>query len=59
MVKQLTVIPMHLLIYDTSEAIQYTQAILDFTMLAQYILYNNKTLPYMKHRLYMLKKKQE
>ncbi len=34
MVKQLIVAAMPLLIYDAPEAIQYAQAILNFTMLA-------------------------
>ncbi len=43
-----------LLIHDALEAIQCAQAILDFSMLAQYILYDNKTLRYIKHTLYRL-----
>ncbi len=43
-----------LMIHDAPEAIQYAQAILDFTMLAQYVLHNNKTLYYMEHALYRL-----
>ena len=43
-----------LLVYDAPEAIQYAQAILDFTMLAQYVLHNDKTLCYIKHALYKL-----
>ena len=45
---------MLLLIYNTPEAIQCAQTILDFIILAQYILYNNKTLYYMEHALYKL-----
>ena len=45
---------MPLLIHDTPEAIQYTQAILNFMMLAQYVLYNEKRPWYMKHALYRL-----
>lgn len=43
-------------IYDTAKVSQYTQTILKFTILAQYILYNNKTLCYMKYTLYKLEK---
>ncbi len=43
-----------LLIYDTPEAIQCTQAILDFTMLAQYVLYDDETVRYIEHALYRL-----
>ena len=56
MVKQLIVVAVPLLIYDTPEAIQYAQAILDFTILAQYISHNNKTLRYIKYALYRLEK---
>ena len=45
-----------LLIYDAPEAIQCTQAMLDFTMLAQYILHNEETLCYIEHALYKLEK---
>ena len=44
MIKQLTMAAIHLLIHNTLEAIQYTWAILNFTILAHYVLYNNKTL---------------
>ena len=47
---------MLLLIYDAPEAIQYARAILDFTILAQYILHDNKMLHYIKHTLYKLEK---
>ncbi len=47
---------MPLLILDAPEAIQYTQAILDFTMLAQYVSHNEETLRYMEHALYRLEK---
>ena len=43
-----------LLIYDALEAIQYAQAILDFTMLAQYVLHDHKMLHYMEYILYRL-----
>ncbi len=56
MIEQLIVAAMLLLIYDALETIQYTQAILDFTMLAQYVLYDKETLRYMEHALYRLKK---
>ena len=45
-----------LLIYDAPKAIQYAQAILDFTILAHYVLHDDKTLCYMKHTLYKLEK---
>ena len=45
-----------LLIHDAPEAIQYTCAILDFTILAQYGLHDNGTLCYIEHVLYRLKK---
>lgn len=38
-----------LLIHDTSKAIQYVRAILDFTILAQYVLNDNKMLQYMEY----------
>lgn len=41
-------------IYDILEAIQYDQAILDFIILAQYMLNDKKTLRYIRHRLYKL-----
>ena len=47
---------MPLPIYDTPEAIQCARAILNFTMLAQYVLYNDKTLFYIEHTLYKLEK---
>ncbi len=56
MIKQLIATAMLLLIHNASEAIQYAQVILDFTILAQYVLYNDKTLWYMKHTLYRLEK---
>ncbi len=62
MFKQLIAATTPLLIHDTPEAIQSAQAIqcaraiLDFTMLAQYISHDNKTVRYMKHALYRLEK---
>ena len=47
---------MLLLIQNAPKAIPCAQAIFDFIMLAQYVLYDNKTLKYMKHALYRLKK---
>lgn len=38
------------------KTIQYAQAILDFTMLTQYALHDNKTLSYIKYTLYRLEK---
>ena len=57
MVKQLIMVVTPLLIHDAVETIQYAQTILDFTMLAQYVLHNNETLHYMKHALYRLEKR--
>ena len=42
-------------IHDASKTITYTQAILNFIMLGQYILYNNKTFDYLEYALYKLK----
>ncbi len=56
MIKQLIVAATPLLIHDTSEAIQYAQAILNFTMLTQYVSHDNETLRYMEHTLYRLEK---
>ncbi len=47
---------MPLLIYNTPEAIQYAQIILDFTMFALYVLYDDKMLQYIKYVLYKLEK---
>ena len=47
---------MPLLIHDAPEGIQFAQAILDFIMLAQYVLHDNKMLHYIEHALYRLKK---
>ncbi len=56
MVKQLIVATTPLLIHDALEAIQSTRVILDFTMLAQYVSHDDKTLHYMEHALYRLEK---
>ena len=56
MVKQLVIGAMPLPIQNAPEAIQYAQAILDFTMLVQYILHDDETLRYMEHALYRLDK---
>ncbi len=56
MVKQLIVAATPLLIYDAPETIQCARAILNFTMLAQYVLHDEETLRYMEHALYRLKK---
>ena len=45
-----------LLILDSSEAIQCAQTILDFTMLAQYVLNDKETLRYIEHKFYRLEK---
>lgn len=47
---------MLLLMHDTLEAIEYLQAIFNFTMLAQYISYDDKILRYIEHMLYKLEK---
>ena len=46
-----------LLIHDAAKAIQYNWAILNFTILAQYVLHDKETLHYIKHKLYKLEKK--
>ena len=51
LIKQLIVAAMLLLIHDAPEAIQYAQAILNYTMLAEYISHDDKTLWYMEHAL--------
>ena len=56
MVKQLIVAATLLLIHNAPEAIQCAQAILDFTMLAQYVLHDDETLRYIEHALYRLEK---
>ena len=56
MVKQLIVAATPLLIYDAPKAIQCARAILDFTMLAQYVSHDDETLRYMEHALYKLEK---
>ena len=45
---------MFLLIYDISDAFQYTRASLDFIRLTQYIAHDNKSLHYMTYALYRL-----
>lgn len=52
MVKQLIAAAILLLIYDAPKAIQCAWAILNFTMLAQYISHDNETLRYMELTLY-------
>ena len=56
MVKQLIMAATPLLIHDAPETIQYARTILDFTILAKYILHDDKTLRYEEHALYRLKK---
>lgn len=56
MVKQLVIIAMFHFIQNALDAIQFTWAIFDFTILAQYISYINKMLWYMEHALYKPKK---
>ena len=47
---------MPLLIYNALKTIQCAQAILNFTMLAQYVLHDEETLRYIEHALYRLEK---
>ena len=56
MVKQQFVAATLLLIHDALEIIQYTWAILDYTMLTQYVSYDKETLFYMEHAFYRLEK---
>ena len=56
MVKQLIAAATLLLMQDTPKAIHCAFAILYLTMIAQYLLYNNEILSYMKHALYRLDK---
>ncbi len=56
MVKSLIMVATSLLIYDALEAIQYTQFILNFIILAQYVSYNEETLYYIEYVLYRLEK---
>ncbi len=54
MIKQLIVAATLLLIHDALETIQYTRPILNFIILAQYVLHDNEMLRYMAHALYRL-----
>lgn len=54
MVKQLIAITTVLLIKNISKTIYYTYAICDFTIITKYLLYDNKTLFYIKYILYNL-----
>ncbi len=56
MVKQLIVAATFLLIQDAPKTNYCTRAILDFTMLAQYLSHNDKTLSYIEHILYRFHK---
>lgn len=56
MAKQLILTATLLLIHNNPKAIHCVCAILDFMMLAHYMLYNDKTLAYMKYILYKLEK---
>ena len=56
MVKQLVIAGTPLLIHTAPEAIQCARAILDFTILAQYVSYDNEILRYIEHVLYRLEK---
>ena len=54
MIKHLIMAAILLLIHNALEAIQCSQTILDFKMLPQYVLYNNKILYYIMYVLYRL-----
>ena len=56
MVKQLVVAVTPLLIQNAPEAIQCVRAILNFTILTQYVSHNNEMLWYIEHALYRLEK---
>ena len=56
MVKKLIVVATHLLMQDVPKAIYCARAVLHFTMLAQYPLYDNETISYIEHALYRLDK---
>ncbi len=56
MVKKLIAVATLLLIKDVLETIYCARAILDFTMLAQYLLHDNETLSHIEHALYRLDK---
>lgn len=43
-------------IHEVPEATQYTQTILNFILLPQYILHNEKTLRYIEYTLYKLER---
>ena len=57
MVKQLIVAATPLLIQNAPEPIQCAQAILDFTMLTQYVSHDDEMLWYIEHALYRLEKR--
>ena len=56
MVKKLIIATTPLLIQDVLEIIYYTCVILNFTMLACYLLHNNKIFSYIEYILYRLDK---
>ena len=56
MVKELILAATPLLIQNAPEPILYTPAILDFTIFAKYISYDDKMLRYMEHASYRLEK---
>ena len=56
MVKQLVIVAIPLLVQNAPEAIQCAQASLNFTILARYVLHDNKMLRYIEHALYRLEK---
>lgn len=46
----------HLPIHNTTKVIQYTQAILDFIIFAQYVLQDKEILHYTGYKFYRLEK---
>lgn len=55
-VKQLIVEATYLSLQDISKIVHYIYIIVEFTMLVQYLLHNNKTPFYIKYGLYRLDK---
>jgi uncharacterized membrane protein len=52
--RQLIAVLAPLIPKEYTGAILYTQAVLDFIILAQYALYNNNTIRYIEHVLYIM-----
>ena len=59
MIKQMIMAATFLLIHDAPEAIQCIEAILDFAILAEYILHDKELLCYMEHVIFSLEKIKE